>query len=125
MCVSNLLNLSVGQVKELISKGKNHISLIKEEKQKFKLQIGTQGKHLLFHFLNDFVVISRGKERQKPLFTPQKDKDRVIARETFDRKLNVRIIRASTQLENGIRTHSFRATFVTDLLEYTPIEHVK
>ena len=78
--VSNLLNLSVAQVKQLITKGKNHISLIKEGDQRFHLRLGAKGKQLLSVFLNKFVVISKGKESQKPLFTSHKDKDRVIAR---------------------------------------------
>ena len=63
------MNLSVGQVKGLISKGKNHISLIKEEKQRFKLEIGGKKKQCISTLLNTFVVISKGKESQKPLFT--------------------------------------------------------
>ena len=117
--------MSVGQVRQLITNGKNHISLIKEGDQTFHLRLGAKGKQLLSGFLNKFVVISRGKESQKSLFTSHKDKDRVIARETFDRQLNVILTKASTQLEKHLRTHSFRATFVIDLLQFTPIEHVR
>ncbi len=45
--------------------------------------------------------------------------------ELFDRELNAILSKASTLYETHLRTHSFRAMFITDLLESDPIEDVK
>lgn len=59
------------------------------------------------------------------MFTAHNDIDRVIARDTFDKKVNNILTKASILVEKHLRNYSFRATFVTDLLEYAPIEDLK
>ena len=48
-----------------------------------------------------------------------------IIRSSFDNELNVILKKISLSLHTHIRTHSFRATIITELLEPTPIQIVK
>ncbi len=76
-------------------------------------------------YTSDLKFLIKGKSLQDPFFSSALKLDVAIARETFDRELNNILKSASARLGKHLRTHSFRATLITDLLENTPIDVVK
>ncbi len=123
--VSNLLIFKVYNAFELLDKGYTKISLIKGGEQRFHLQLSNKGLKLLNEFRTDFLLLSKDKFNDSPLFSPIDDKNKSLPRESFDKELNKILNKASGKLEKYIRTHSFRATLITELLESTPIDQVK
>jgi integrase len=59
------------------------------------------------------------------LFNALKDAESTFNSEIFDRELNHILVKASTLFEKHLRTHSFRATLITDLLESVSIDNLK
>ena len=80
-------------------------------------------------FLNSFSLEYNGLIRNKKgsdfLFSTPKNNELSFNSELFDRELNSILSKASALYEKHLRTHSFRATFITDLLESVQIEDVK
>lgn len=123
--VSNLLVLQVRNIKELVEKRNTTIPLIKGGEQRFNLRLSAKGKRRLIQFKDDIEVLIRDKPDNAPLFTAAHDFTKHISTDTFERELNTILAKASSQLEKHLRTHSFRATIITELLVSTPIEDVK
>jgi hypothetical protein len=65
------------------------------------------------------------KERDSFFFTTQKRLDKPINRSSFDTELNSVLIRALEIFSKYLRTHSFRASIITDFLKSTVIDVVK
>ena len=123
--VSNLLLFNVAHARELFEKGNTRIQRIKGGEKRFPLRLSPKGRNFLLRFKDDFIKLSRNKKSDAPLFTAANDLTKVIAREIFDKELNQILAIASAQLEKHLRTHSFRATIITELLKTTPIDDVK
>lgn len=122
--VSNLLILNVRHVKELVESGKTNISIIKYGAKRQDLVLSQKGQTLLLQFVNDFHVLAEGKTLDMPLFSSIESKDKAISIDNFEKELNSILREASITLEKFMRTHSFRATVITELLLSTPIEDV-
>lgn len=123
--VSNLLALSINHIKELLDKGKTFVPLNKGGDPRHALALSPQGKKMLNQHLPDFARLMADKEGTHPFFTTQIQLDKSINRSSFDNELNNVLKKASLALHKHIRTHSFRATIITELLETTPIQVVK
>lgn len=123
--VSNLLLFSVAHARELFEKGNTRIQLIKGGEKRFPIRLSPKGRNLLLRFKEDFIKLTRNKSADAPLFTTAKDFTKPIARDNFDKELNKILAIASAQLEKHLRTHSFRATIITELLKSSPIDDVK
>lgn len=129
--VSNLLKLKVYHIDNLLQSGCIIISLIKKGNPRHALNIGSEGRKLLNKATinRDIEVLKGVKGPEEHLFTSQlkgKHGGSVISRELLDRELNLVLKEASQRLGKHLRTHSFRATFITDLLESgVSIEKVK
>jgi site-specific recombinase XerD len=129
--VSNLLKFKVYHIDNLLESGSIIISLIKKGSPRHQLHIGAEGRKLLnkANINRDIEVLKGVKGLQEDLFTSQiigKHGGSLISRELLDRELNFVLKEASLRLGKHIRTHSFRATFITDLLESgVSIEKVK
>ena len=123
--VSNLLLFHVSNGKELLEKGNTTIQVIKGGEKRLSLRLGSKGRNLLLKFKDDYIKLSTDKKADQPLFTTPHDLNSTITRETFDKEVNKILTKASAIFEKHIRTHSFRATIVTQLLKHTPIELVK
>jgi len=123
--VSNLLALTINHIKELLDKGKTFIPLNKGGDPRHALALSPNGKKMLNQHLPDFSKLMADKEGTHPLFTTQMQLEKPINRSSFDNELNHVLKKASLALHKHIRTHSFRATLITDLLETTPIQVVK
>lgn len=128
--VSNLLLFTVRNVTELEKKGSTVISLIKGGESRFKIHIGKEGRRLLknkkFNFLADIRLLSGTKAGSSFFFSAPKDETIPFDRSLFDRELNKVLQKASVLFEKHLRTHSFRASVITDLLvNCVPIDEVK
>lgn len=123
--VSNLLLFKVAHGSELFEKGNTHIPLIKGGESRYPLRLSAKGRKMLLHFKEDFIHLKKGKAADMPLFTANHEINKPISRETFDKELNLILTQASIKLEKHLRTHSFRATIITELLRYNPIDEVK
>lgn len=77
-------------------------------------------------FKNEFHILAENKTNDIPVFSAINNKLLSIARENFDTntKLNNIVNKTFAILEKHIRTHSFRATVITELIKSTPIEDV-
>nr|YP_006234314.1 hypothetical protein HusqMp73 [Phlegmariurus squarrosus]AEV55764.1 hypothetical protein HusqMp73 [Phlegmariurus squarrosus] len=124
--VSNLLMLSVNHIRDLLDKGKTFLPLNKGGDPRHALALSSVARKLLNQqHLPDFTQLMRDKEGIHPFFTTQVQFDKPINRSSFDDELNHVLKKASLLLHKHIRTHSFRATIITELLETTPIQVVK
>lgn len=80
----------------------------------------------MLNLKKDFTILCENKTVNDPLFSSKKNPAKVIARETFDDYLNKVLMKASSLFGKHLRTHSFTATFITDLLvSDVPIDKVK
>jgi site-specific recombinase XerD len=123
--VSNLLNLFVNHIKDLLDKGKTYLSLNKGGASRHSISLSFIGRKRLNNHLTDFTQLMRDKGGNDPLFTTQNQLNKPISRSSFDNELNQVLKKASLALDKNIRTHSFRATIISELLETTPIHVVK
>jgi site-specific recombinase XerD len=123
--VSNLLVFSILNVKDLFSNGRTYIQLIKGGEARHKLVLTSKGRTFLKGFFLDYETLSVNKKGSDFLFSAPKNNEIPFNMELFDRELNSILAKASTLYEKHLRTHSFRATFITDLLESVPIDDVK
>lgn len=123
--VSNLLILTVKQVKELFLKGDVTISLIKNGPSRHSIIVSEKGLDFLNKYKKTLNLLCQNKKGSDLLFTTEKSPDKSITRASFDNELNVILKECSLFLGKHLRTHSFRATFITDLLKSTPIDVVK
>ncbi len=118
-------------MKELFTTGSTVIPLIKGGAQRHTLTLSpylaslSMGISFVAGYTSDLKFLIKGKSLQDPFFSSALKLDVAIARETFDRELNNILKSASARLGKHLRTHSFRATLITDLLENTPIDVVK
>ncbi len=123
--VSNLLVLTVSNIKQLIVEGTSQISLIKKGPKRFPLTLSHKGKELLKQYHKEFYLLMRDKQDNQFFFTTQVNFEKPIHRASFDNEINAILIKASEMLGKHIRSHSFRATLITNYLKETPIDVVK
>lgn len=123
--VSNLLVLTVRHAMQLLEQGETTIPLIKRGPQRFSIKLSDQGKALIKKFHTLFMTLMVNKETSMPLFTTQVCFEKPIDRTSLDKEINTVLTKASEKLGKHIRTHSFRATIITNYLHETPIDVVK
>ena len=124
--VSNLLVFTVRHIKSLTNSGSVEISLIKKGSARHKITLGEQGLELLNSFSKDLKILCKDKSVSDRLFTSKDNFSKPIARQTFDEELNKVLIEVSSLTGKHIRTHSYRASLITDLLiSKVPIDEVK
>jgi len=132
--VSNLLLLSWNQLLQLLHEGETELLRIKGGgRAPKKLYLGSQGKTILKQFKNEIHILkdTSSFSLDHPVFTAQRQftknyQSTPLNRENFNKQLNNILKKASVVLKKNIKTHSFRATFITELLEAdTPIHKVK
>ena len=131
--ISNLLTLSKKSIMDLVEKGETEVSLIKKGKSRHLLCIGSFGEKELCSFRAeiDYLLLI---QPENPMFfvnslgvnKANAAKDKALNRSLFNKTINGFLAKASVVLDKHIRSHSFRASFVTDLLDQSvPIEKVK
>lgn len=65
------------------------------------------------------------KSEEMPFFTTQVCFSKPLDRSSLEKELNTILTKASDIFRKHIRTHSFRATLITNYLQKTPIDVVK
>lgn len=125
--ISNLLLLRKRDITQLLNEGECNINLIKGGPQKQLLHIGCKGRALLRDLSRELTVIDGvQKEENAPFFISKLDTQKAISPRNFRGQLNKVLQYASVILKKHIRSDSFRATFITDLLELgIPIEQAR
>nr|YP_009033760.1 putative recombinase/integrase protein [Roya anglica]YP_009033777.1 putative recombinase/integrase protein [Roya anglica]YP_009256922.1 putative recombinase/integrase [Roya obtusa]YP_009256937.1 putative recombinase/integrase [Roya obtusa]AHZ11143.1 putative recombinase/integrase protein [Roya anglica]AHZ11160.1 putative recombinase/integrase protein [Roya anglica]ANI25997.1 putative recombinase/integrase [Roya obtusa]ANI25998.1 putative recombinase/integrase [Roya obtusa] len=132
--ISNLLILTTGQIDTLLKQGKIQISLIKKGAKRHNLCIGTQGMKDLNALHKEYTLFKDNQPDLSQLFfVPNQQKQQntetpitAISRSLFDKQINRVLAKTSTQTGKHIRSHSFRASIITDMLDKrVPIEQVK
>ena len=124
--VSNLLLFTVTNGRELLYSGSTTITLIKGGESRHKLVLTAEGLSFLKAFRSDYFRLSTSSKLGSDLlFSSGEDASLPFNRELFDRELNKILSKASVIYGKHLRTHSFRATFITDLLESVQIDDVK
>ena len=123
--VSNLLLLKVKHLKSLLNEGTTQISIIKKGPQRFPLTLSSKGKELLKENHKHFFALMEDKKDDQFFFTTQVNFEKAIHRASFDNEINNVLKNASEKLGKHLRSHSFRATLITNYLKETPIELVK
>jgi site-specific recombinase XerD len=125
--VSNLLELTVDHITTLRETGEMTIPLIKGGPKRHKIQLSPEGEELLRMFDDDIEILKEGKPPEIPVFTVSMgtSKGARITRVNLDLELNAILRKSSILFGKYFRTHSFRATFITDLLETSPLDVVK
>jgi integrase len=99
--------------------------LLKGGDSRHPQRLSAKGKKMLLSFKHDFIALAKGKTGDMPLFTANQQPSKPISRENFDKEFNRILIKASSQFEKHLTTHSFRATMITELLRHSPIDEVK
>jgi len=124
--VTNLLLINAAQLQELTSKGYTSIQIIKNGPSRHNIRLAYRGKKIMGQRAHDVKTITHGKEYNAPAFTPQKQITEPINKDVHEKELNDIMKQASKILSKHLRTHSFRATLITDLLKNgAPVEKVK
>lgn len=124
--VSNLLTLNAGQLRQLLSKGHTEITLIKGGPRRHPIRLAYKGHIMLKKIEASIELAIEGKQHEQPAFTATANSVQPISEWTFERELNEILKQASVKLQKHVRTHSFRATVVSELLKSkTPLHEVQ
>jgi site-specific recombinase XerD len=129
--ISNLLKFKVSDAKRLFDTGNLTLSLIKNGPIRHEINLGNDGVAFLKKFRKDLTLLIKNKNSKDYLFTRNTRNETIITnscaltRAAFCKILNKVLVEASKRLEKHIRSHSFRATVITNLLPTTPIHEVK
>jgi site-specific recombinase XerD len=123
--VSNLLVFTVRHAMQLLEQGETTLPLIKRGPQRFSIKLSDQGRMLLKKYHTLLITLMVNKEQSMPLFTTQVCFQKPIDRTSLDKEINTVLTKASDKLGKHIRTHSFRATIITNYLHETPVDVVQ
>lgn len=125
--ISNLLLLKKSNIEDLLVRYETTIRIIKRGPSQHTLCISNSGAKLLQECQPKYeILLNQVATWSDFVFFAPRNPSQPIDRTSFNKQINSLLIKASIILEKNIRSHSFRATFVTDLLEESvPIEKVK
>jgi len=123
--VSNLLNLKIKNIKGLLYNGYTRVDLIKKGEIEHLITLSNESKKILNNHYNCFHKLYKYKVDEDFFFTSVYDTKKPIHRSNFNKELNDILKIASKELNKNIKTHSFRTTYITDLLEIAPLHVVK
>jgi site-specific recombinase XerD len=91
--------------------------------------VGAEGLRHIKNYNLEVRTLLEGRDKDAYVFTAKlvSGKQPVpLSRESFDKDLNKTLVKASALIGKHIRTHSFRAAFITDLLNSgVPIQEAK
>lgn len=125
MRVSNLLLLKKDHILKLFASGSVRLDLIKRGEREHLITISNKSAELLNDNLDYFTYILKRKNNNEYFFSTIDRGDTPLDRCVFNRELNAILKKASMEFDKNFKTHSFRATFITDLLKEVPIHIAK
>jgi len=111
-------------MQQLLDKGSTKIDIIKRGRQQNELIISTLGASIIIHYAQVFLKLMSDKQLQDPLLTTQKVIDKALDHTSYDKEINTLLKEMSLKCDIHWRSHSFRATFITDLLQSQPMKTV-
>lgn len=123
--VSNLLLLKKDHILKLFASGSVRLDLIKRGEREHLITISNKSAELLNDNLDYFTYILKRKNNNEYFFSTIDRGDTPLDRCVFNRELNAILKKASMEFDKNFKTHSFRATFITDLLKEAPIHIAK
>ena len=106
-------------------KGETAISLIKGGYMQHSITLSKRSIEMLQDLSPNFTILMTDKNIDSFVFTTQKNLHKPINRSSFDTEINDVLVKASQLFDKHIRTHSFRASIITDYLKDNPIDLVK
>jgi site-specific recombinase XerD len=118
-----------------MNNAETEISLLKSNRKRHLICIRNEGRKLLQQYEDELnLLLSGAKENNYPLFaspnnphfSSPNNPQQTVHRVTFDQQANKILVKASHLLGKTVRTNSFRATFITDMLNNEiPIEKAR
>lgn len=125
--ISNLLLLRRRDLTQLIELGECQLPIIKGGYPRRLIIIGVEGRKALNALFPEIQVLLYNQPNEgASIFASKYDTSKAVSTRVFREQVNSVLIKASNLLGKHIRSHSFRATFITDLLNLgVPIEKTK
>ncbi len=123
--VSNLLLFNVNKLNSLIKTGLTDLQITKNTSYQHPIQIDSNALNFLKKFEKDINILLEKKSLLNPVFTSSSVLTKALSRETLNKELNKVLEKASRSLGKNLKTHSLRASFITDLLKTTSIDEVQ
>lgn len=120
--ISNLLIFTVRHLEELIEKKETRI-LINKNGGVRKILVPSEAKKWFHLIEKEIDNLTWGKNKSDFLFANKDNKP--ISRPFFTKSLNDALKEFAKDSGKEIKSHSFRAAFITDLLEVSPIQDVQ
>lgn len=114
--ISNLLLLKKKNLNEWLDQGETEISIIKGGPSRKLIYISKDGIDDLINHKNYLNYLLENRSIDSFVFFAQKNPEIPVNRANFDKQVNAVLQKASLKFKKNIRSHSMRATFVTDLL---------
>ena len=125
--VGNLRAFTIRHLLEMRAKGLTYIPIIKNGPSRHTIQLSNDDLRLLDAADERIKLICSGRAKSEPLFIGRgnrSNKGMPIDVGYMSRCINRVLWAASTKLGKYLRTHSFRVTRISDLLENTDIRSV-
>jgi site-specific recombinase XerD len=125
--VSNLLLITKRDMVELVEKGETTIPLIKRGPQRHTICIGSAGRRALRDLEVEIKMLLEGQPNSNgPLLFSQTDPEKALDKYNLNKQCNKVCVKASCRFDKYIRTHSFRASLITSILDKeVPIEKAR
>lgn len=123
--VSNLLIFKVEHIKLLINNGSMRIDLIKRGNCDHLITLSKGSHEFLKSYADYFFQLVQHKEDGDYFFTSLENFSKPLNRCIFNKDLNSILKKCSIYFDKNIRTHSFRTSFITDLLSEVPLHIAK
>jgi site-specific recombinase XerD len=122
--VSNLLSLRTQDIKDLLLKKEMTISLIKRGPNSHRIVISESHHAFLLKYESEINILIKNKTYDALVFSSLKNPNKSYQRAEFTRVLNKVLKKSSMRLMKNLKTHSFRTTFITQLLVNNPVDKI-
>lgn len=115
--ISQLLELKVSELKQLLESGMIVISQIKGGDKRFSVVLATTQRNFLKEANEYFDIILEGKQDGDFAFSSKVDSQKALNRCNFNSEINKDLKTLSKKVGKNILSHSFRVTTINELLE--------
>lgn len=122
--IANLIKFKVEHMQQILDKGVTKVDIIKGGTKNKQIIISPLGKQLIKANKEGLLELMNNKQSEDPFFTTSKKLDKEIDDTSLTHEVNNVLKEASIKLNKHLRSHSFRATFITDLLKKEAIQRV-
>lgn len=123
--INNLTLLSVRQCKDLLKEGKTIVQLNKRGRERKSIQLSKGNWSRLKAISKCIEKVIGHKTLDLPLITSQTEPNKVLSRSLFNRECNAVLKSFSQQSGLNVRSHSLRASYITDSLALNGLDMVQ